>query len=270
MDKNVIIWTLGAIAAVAFVIVLIIQNGKRKLRPTVAKTGDEKPLFSESEVGKSLNRFVKALSTDDREAASILEKLKASPEEYSKEFEAVLSNLTEDAYELRWTLVYCLSRFESPQFTGLLGKIAKAGIPAEKSKDLHLFSTFGEETSIRLRAIEGIKDIAKSGNREAETVLYELLESNYLTLNIAAAQALIEISESNKSKILDALPKEKHYILEIERKDVKEVAVIKNPEEYVTNRDERNKEIPKPKIGEDNFQDFSTTTGSSKPPQIKR
>ncbi|HEX7483185.1 MAG TPA: hypothetical protein VF350_06940 [Candidatus Bathyarchaeia archaeon] len=264
MNSNFILWTLGGLSVIAFVVVLIIQNFKQKIIQTVSKLQDDAPLFSDSEVGRNLHSLVTALSNGSENSSVILEKLKNSPQECAKELTIVFTKLHESAYNAKWLLVYCTSQFELPEFIDLLKEIAQSEIPPEKSKNLHLFSTIAEETTIRLRAVEGLKSIARTDNKEAESVLFELLKSNYITLSIASCQGLLEINEDNKTKILTMLPKERQFIIDIKRKDIKEIPFIKNTEQK---RTMGKTPTPKPRIGENNIQERSHSVSSSKPPK---
>lgn len=265
MNSNSILWILGVVAVMAFIVVLIIQSSKKKLISTVSKLQDNPSLFSNSDVGRILDTLVVALSNDSKNSSVILDKLKSNPQACVEELTDAFTKLPESAYNTKWLIVYCISQFELPEFIKLLSRIAKSEVPSEKSKNVHLFSTVAEETAIRLTAIEGIKSIAQKKYKEAEIELFDLLRSKYLTLNIASCQSLIEINKENKTKILEILPKEKQFITDIIRKDVKEITFIKNAEQEMALSKTH---LQKPQRGESNIQELSRRKSSSKRPKI--
>ncbi len=267
MNSNSILWTVGIIAVIAFIVTLLIQNFKKKLVPTVSKLQEDVSLFSDSEIGRNLHSLLEALSVGSKDTSVILEKLKTNPQECAKELSHALIVIPENAYNTKWLIVYCISQFELPDFVELLKEIAQSEIPSEKSKSIHHFSTVAEETAIRLRAIEGIKSLAKMGNREAEAVLFELLKSNYLTLSIATCQSLLEINEGYKSRILEMLPKQKQFIIDITRRNASEIPFIKNTERNLLFGKTL---VPKPRREENKIQEHSRVINRSKPPKTNK
>jgi preprotein translocase subunit SecG len=267
MHSNSVLWILGVVAVIAFIVVLLIQSFKRKLISTVSKSEGSPSLFSDNSVGRNLSTLIIALSNSKESSGVLLEKLKSNSQECAEEFAEAFSKLSETEYNAKWLLAYGASQFESPEFIPLLNGIAKSEIPGEKSKDIHLFSTVAEETAIRFTAVEGIKSIAQKNHRQAEADLFDLLRSKYITLNIAACQGLIEINKENKAAILEILPREKQFIIDIMRKDVREIPFIKNPEPTIPSSKTY---LSKPKKGDSNIQQVSSKRGRgrSKPPQI--
>ncbi|MBV8252290.1 MAG: hypothetical protein JO154_06745 [Chitinophaga sp.] len=264
MSIHFILCTLGTITIIAFIIVLIIQTIKRKLSQTISEIKNDRQLFSNSEIGKALHAYIKAISNDDSNRSNLLENLNKNPAGCLKELTVAFENLTESEYNSKWLLVYCISQFESGEFTKLLSKIALAEIPYEKSTNIDLYSTVREETAIRLRAIEGLRPIAQKGIKEAEEVLFDLLKSKYLTLNISACQSLMRIDPDNENKILKLLPHSKHDIITIRHREVKEVAVIENPEQFITNAGPIKMRLPKPGM-DDNYSSHIQYPGKNSP-----
>jgi hypothetical protein len=267
MHSSSVLWILGVVAAIAFLVVLLIQSLKKKLIATVSKSESMPSLFSDSNVGTDLSTLIVALTNNRENSSALLEKLKSNPQDYVAELGDAFTKLGETEYNARWLIVYCASQFESPEFIPLLSRIAKSEIPGEKSKDIHLFSTVAEETAIRFTATEGIKSIAQKNHRQAEAELFDLLRSKYITLNIVACQSLIEINKENKAAILEILPEEKQFIIDILRKDVREIPFIKNSEQTIRLS---NTYLSKPKKGESNIQQVSSKRGRSKRPQINQ
>ncbi len=265
MNSNSILLILGGVAIIAFIVVLIIQSSKKKLISTVSKLQDNPSLFSDSDIGRNLSTLIIALSNDSKNSSVILDKLKSNPQECAEELTHAFTKLREIEYNARWLIVYCASQFELPEFIKLLSQIAKSEIPNEKSENIHLFSTVAEETAIRLTAIEGIKNIGQKSYKEAETELLDLLRVKYLTLNIASCQSLMEINNENKKNILDTLPKEKQFITDIKRKDVREIPFIKNTVQKIALSKTY---LPKPQRGKSNITEPSRRISNSKRPKI--
>jgi len=76
-------------------------------------------------------------------------------------------------YFNRWGVVKTLGELGDLQATQYLSEIADSKLPPETSQDLHHFSTQEEEVIIRIRAIEGLGQLAKQ-DRNADMILYRI------------------------------------------------------------------------------------------------
>lgn len=140
-----------------------------------------------------------------------------------------LDALPEDQYLSRWSLVHLISELEDDSSVPHLDRIARSKIPAEKSKLLHQFSTRAEELLIRTTAVDGITRLARKGVVEATKGLLELASNKVLSIQRAAVQGYLEVGGRTARKELKALlPEDRHFLLDIERVDVKAVPQAKN------------------------------------------
>lgn len=138
-----------------------------------------------------------------------------------------LSEMPQDKYFDRWSLVYLLSEIKSHTSLNYLATLIASQIPPERSPKAHGLSTVGEEIIIRTTAVEGVLRLASDGNKDALEILYKNISNKNFSIKRACIQGILEIDKENgKKNILERLPKEEHFILGITRKHPSEVHPI--------------------------------------------
>jgi hypothetical protein len=134
------------------------------------------------------------------------------------------SDMGESQYLDRWSIIQLVSDIGDGSTLDFFNKVIKAKIPKEKSKELHSYSTVGEEVMIRTTAIEGISKLAANGNAEAVKSLLNHTNNENFSIKRAAIQAFIEVGGKDSIAILKKhLPKASLHLLEIKRTDVRNV-----------------------------------------------
>lgn len=138
-------------------------------------------VFPNTPLGNQLSNHMMILAmpaetieeADAKYNASLAE-LKKKPEEAVSLLNEAYKKTEARHYFNRWGIVKTLGDIESTLATGPLADIALSRIPPETSKDLHHFSSQEEEIIIRIRAIEGLGKLAKTGDKNADGVLLRL------------------------------------------------------------------------------------------------
>jgi hypothetical protein len=148
-----------------------------------------------------------------------------------EEISHVYNSAPESDYNLRWSLAYCAGQLEHPAALVFLNSVVWQPIPPERSRDIHHHSTVGEETSIRLRAVEGVERLARRGVEQAQVFLFDYLRSPSFSLRVAATRALLDLpgGENQRARIMDALPRGEDFILDIRRVDPRDAMLIPPP-----------------------------------------
>ena len=262
---NSILWILGGVAAIALIVVVSIQSFKKRFFDKTAETPHQL-LFSDTPVGRNLNDLVRSITNDSPDISARMEQVRSDPREYVHEISNSFDKLPEPAYDAKWLLTYCASQLELPECIELLAKIARSKIPPERSKHIHQFSTVAEETAIRLRAIDGLVNMAKKNNKEAESKLFQVLTSEYISLSIAACQGLLEVDTQSRKKILETLPPDKKHIIDIVRKPVKEIILTKKDQQETS---VSSSVVRKPLAGSQPMQIVSEKLSRAKPPKTR-
>ncbi|MEY4540256.1 MAG: hypothetical protein RLZZ306_2013 [Bacteroidota bacterium] len=130
----------------------------------------------------------------------------------------------ESQYLDKWSSIELLGEIGNEKALDFLDKIASEKLPTEKSKDPHSFSTVGEEVMLRTTSIDAISKLASRGNKRAVDSLLKHIKNENFSIKRAAVQAFIEVGGKDSLEILrKELPKDFHYILEIQRTDVRKV-----------------------------------------------
>lgn len=132
--------------------------------------------------------------------------------------------LPETRYLDRWSLVHLLGELQDPSALPTLDEIIDSPIPAERSKVLHEYSTRADELMLRTTAVEGIKRIAEKDSKRARDLLLKKARHAQLSIRRAAVQSYLEVGGPDAAeKLLEILPEEDRWLLEIQRQDVREV-----------------------------------------------
>lgn|SRR5215207_6043931 len=151
-------------------------------------------------------------------------------------------NLPKNQYLDRWSLVQLLVDLKDPSSLPILDEILSSQIPSEESKDPHSFSTVREEVIIRTTAVEALIQIAVDRNTQALELLLKHVQHENSSVKRASIQGYLAYGGTEAHEtLLRVLPKKDHLILNIHRKDVREVpqaeggmylAPRKTPETY--------------------------------------
>ena len=126
----------------------------------------------------------------------------------------VFINIPLQNFNERWNFVYAISKLNIPELIPTLENIANSEIQKTEAINSSVYQKNGDEITIRLRAIHGLKSIAMMGSSEAENGLFKLLKNNCFSINMAAVEGLLEINKTNINRIKLLLSKDKQMLVE--------------------------------------------------------
>ncbi len=207
------------------------------------QAGDSAPrdsvVFPNTSMGNQLrdHMMIVALPAETIEEADAkyngsLTELKKNPQEAINLLNEAYQKTEARHYFNRWGIVKTLGDLQNAHAIEPLTKIALSRIPPETSEDLHHFSSQEEEVVIRIRAIEGLGVIAKSGDKIAdETLLRIALDSaiDNSAMQLRAIKAYLRAGKNTDERIRSLKSK-----LNTGMHDIITVAVT-NPDEFVKN-----------------------------------
>jgi hypothetical protein len=193
-----------------------------KVHPFDFKRNPDNPL--NDKIVEAVSRMGGAGDNAEEEYQASLETLRSVAEEAVSIIVEEYKDLPEKQYLDRWSLIQLLVEMKHPSSLQSLDEILSTSIPPEQSKDPHTFSTRGEEVIIRTTAIEAIVQIATEDNREAVDLLLKHTRHENFSVKRAAIQGYLSLDVKNgREVLLNTLPKNDHYILDIRRVDVHEI-----------------------------------------------
>ena len=195
---------IGAIAALVLVAMGALILRDRGHAPTTVDMSGREALPARDARTNALVREYLAVAFggpdgDDALERAVVERMRPEANTVVEELRHVYARVPSSAYDLRWGIVYCATRLESPAALDFLQQVVEAPIPPEESTNVHLHSTVAEESTIRMRAVEGLRLLADAGSTAATDALFAAVRLPSLSLRIAASQALIESSERRRA-----------------------------------------------------------------------
>lgn len=133
------------------------------------------------------------------------EYLRAHASETAAELSAADERLAEDRYLARWHIVRTLVVLDLPEAVTSLGSIVNRPVPPERWAPVHEgASSVGEESMLRLRALEGLRFLALRGAPGAEGALRQAMKSPVLSVQRAAAQAFVAAGRRSPARLAEA------------------------------------------------------------------
>ncbi len=135
-----------------------------------------------------------------------------------------LDRLEESNYLDRWALVQLLAEMKHESALEALDRVLASRIPEERSSDPHSFTSAGEEVMIRTSAVEAVTRIAADGSERArELLLRHAAHENFSVKRASIQGYLAHGGEGAREVLLKHLPERDHFILGIQRVDVRQV-----------------------------------------------
>lgn len=195
-------------------------------------------LFSDSRAGIRLQNALETLTGMGQEAEErfqeSLKELREMPEEVVLELAQAFDDKCQpNDYPTKWGLVFLATELKHDAAFPFLKKLVFTPIPPERSRNPHDFSTVGEETILRTTAVEGLGYFVERGREDALEALLESLDIPSLSITRAAIQTLRstqKLDDNMRQRILEILPKSRHFLLDLKRVAVHEVEQISDPE----------------------------------------
>jgi len=151
------------------------------------------PIFPSSTVGELLERHLQIMvsvgETVERSYQASLQRIQKEPDAVLLLQDAYAKTVESD-YFLRWQLVYTLASLNQREALSPLGKIALSAIPVERSESKEFFTT-GQESNIRVAAVDGLASLAKLGLADAEAYLRRLTTHTNLSIRQRAVRGYL-------------------------------------------------------------------------------
>lgn len=131
-------------------------------------------------------------------------------------------------YDLRWALVNLAADSHPTRSVEFLHRVAAADIPNEATTDTHRFPRTTNELVIRIRAIEGLRKHALRGHEAGVDALFQLVNASHFSVRKAAALGLIGLGDgtTNRDRLLELLPANEHFVLDIPEAEVEVAGVL--------------------------------------------
>ena len=176
-----------------------------------------------------------------------LARLRADPEAVVSELAQALGAVPLHDFPTRFGLIHAAAQLRHGSALALLASVAETPIPPEPGDHSHSFSMTANETILRTTAVDGLGQLARSGERQARDVLFRCLRHSSLSVRRAAAQAILEggRTKATIARLRAALPPDEHFLIELTRPKVHEVAQVKNPKRFLS-EDARKRQRPGP------------------------
>jgi hypothetical protein len=129
-------------------------------------------------------------------------------------------------FPARAALINAAAALEHNATLSLLAALAEAPVPPEHEPPSHGLGAAAEEIILRTTAVEGIGRLAKNGDEAALSALVRLTESPVFSIRRASVQAALVArpgDDAVRQRLLAALPRDQHFLLDLKRPGVTEV-----------------------------------------------
>ena len=204
---------------------------KKKVN-TISKRVDATNVFSNTDIGKQLTAYLVEMYKEDADGKTAkLDELKKNPEPVVEEISRAYESAPITDYSLRWAIVNLAIMLEDTSALLFFDKVISDEIPTEASKDRHRFSTVQKELVIRIRAIEGVRVLAASGDESARKHLLDYVKSPHFSIRKSSVMGILSLNDSAeyKERIAKLIPSNEHFIFDIKEAKVEEACIITHP-----------------------------------------
>ncbi len=182
--------------------------------------------------------------TAEREYQAVLEEMRENAAEVIVALAAAEERCDHSDYPRRWARVYAATQMKHEAALPYFRNLVLTPIPPEQSKVPHSFSTVREETILRTTAIEGLGYLAAQGQRRALDALLEALNIPSVSVRRAAVQALLAADSTLSTRILEGLPREFHFLLDLKTPHVSEVQQVRDPRKHLRQKPQKKASPP--------------------------
>lgn len=175
-------------------------------------------------ISEAINRMGGAGEHAEACYQQALDALARRAKEVVKALAEEMDRLEESSYLDRWALVQLMAEMKHESALDALDRLLASKIPEERSGDPHSFTSAGEEVMIRTSAVEAATRIAAEGSERARELLLRHAAHDNFSVKRAAIQGyLAHGGEGAREVLLKHLPERDHFILGIQRVDVRQV-----------------------------------------------
>jgi hypothetical protein len=194
---------------------------------------DEMELFDDSEAGIHLKEHLSMLEnteagSQEKQDASI-DKMRKTPEVYIAKLTEAYDSIERVSFLDRYKLVYMMEKIETVHAIPFLAELASSEISAETEPykgDGHIDES-QYESLIRMRAVGGLYTLAKEGDDEARSFLFDtILNTADRTVKNDAIWSFLSSSndlEYDKEYLKTILPESDHQFVTVKLSNIEEV-----------------------------------------------
>jgi len=215
-------------AAAAVAVLMAATSGRRD----TARELD----FAATKIDPAVGEFLDAIhlcssENDDRYLAARAQ-LREEPEGAARHIAEAYDAASANELTLRQGLLLAASALHHPAILPFLGELAQGPVTGEISHD---GGRAAEESALRLVAVDGIEAVARAGHAPAADLLVTLAASADRAVQAAAVVAL-KYSEPYRDRferVRAMLPREKAYLAELQRADVRDVPQVADPRRHL-------------------------------------
>jgi hypothetical protein len=148
-----------------------------------------------------------------REYAHVIRLLRTQPDGAADAGERWLALAQEDTM-LRWSVLHVLAEIEDPRCLSAFRREALRRVPARVEGACEQRSD--NEELVVVMAIEGLARLAQAGDEQALNALMEVVEGQDRTcLRQPAAAAAIAAREDFRGRVVELLPEDERYVLDL-------------------------------------------------------
>ena len=204
-----------------------------------------------SPVGELLHELLVTMNRSENDAEEVyqsaLAAIRKNPVDSVIEIARLESLCPAFDYAMRSALIFAACELEHHAALPLLRSVVLTPIPLEAAKDPQN-STVAEETIIRTTAVDGVSILAHDGDKNVINILFEFLEIPSFSIRRASVQGLLRSAHGNdlRERIVECLPKDQRFLLDLKKMDVRKVSQIDNPERHLNEKGKLDMKPPAP------------------------
>lgn len=185
--------------------------------------------FPNTELGRQLAdhmNYLAGVGKDaERKYQESLRRLRQRAAEVVRLLAETYPKIAADRYFRRWAIVETMREMRNNSALSQLQRIALSPISAERWGDPERFS-MDKEISIRVAAVEGLSELARQGNKEAEQSLLRLITNKELGIRRQAIRGYLSAGQDKERRVRllkSRVPKSDYGLITLDATDVKRV-----------------------------------------------
>jgi HEAT repeat protein len=165
-----------------------------------------------------------------------LARLRGEPDAAVVEIAQLLGATPSRDFPTRFALIHAATELRHASAISLLASVAETPVPPEPSQHSHSFSMTANETILRTTAVEGLGQLARTGERGARDALFRCLRHSSLSVRRAAVHAILAGGrrKTTLARVRAVLPPDDHFLVELAQPTVHEVPQVKNPKRFLS------------------------------------
>jgi hypothetical protein len=195
--------------------------------------------------------LVLAPTRDEEELQSVVAELAQNPDGAITELQRRSGEASPDDIGLRWTLLYVTSMLRELRSMSWLTEIACEALPDDPAAAEACESRIDSEVLVRVMGTEAVVELLGIDEQAASEALLKIIELQpHVAIRAVAGQALLEHDPSFRDSVLDRLPHDQRFVVDLRREPYTSLSV--DPESLPSGKGETASRPPSPDAkGED-------------------